>query len=318
MNIDPAEVARRATEDPKGLLSWLMGQGWSPPALPPDEPIEVLTGTKHALVCGVERVWPSAYGGSWDGALVPAVRNDVRLMVRTLTDRGFQVWTLLEDGTRDAFSRRVMDLARRAVAGDLVVIYFSGHGGQLPEMENSIRFDETDGLDETLCFPDGQMVDDELRRLFGQFQPGVRVIFIADSCHSGTVTRTGREPMAFVSEDMEHLILAKAMPPDVVEPAYLTQREAYDAARSRPLDASRRTDGPAVLLLGGCEESGFSYSLPDQGAFTLAMAQSLAAGARTMGDLLTQMRKRIRTRQVPTADYEGPGDLSTALRWPVF
>jgi hypothetical protein len=49
--------------------------------------------------------------------------------------------------------------------------------------------DEGDGADETWCLQDRQFLDDELFQHFRLFKPGVRIIVISDSCHSGTVTK---------------------------------------------------------------------------------------------------------------------------------
>ena len=49
--------------------------------------------------------------------------------------------------------------------------------------------EETDQLDETWVLYDRQLLDDELYDLWCRFAPGVRILMISDSCHSGTVSR---------------------------------------------------------------------------------------------------------------------------------
>lgn len=66
--------------------------------------------------------------------------------------------------------------------GDFFFLSFSGHGSRV-EDRNS---DEDDGYDETWCLHDKMLVDDDLFELFKSFRPGVRILVIADSCHSGT------------------------------------------------------------------------------------------------------------------------------------
>jgi metacaspase-1 len=69
--------------------------------------------------------------------------------------------------------------------GDLFFLSFSGHGSRISDRNG----DEDDGYDETWCLYDQMLPDDELFALLQRFRPGVRVLVIADSCHSGTSTK---------------------------------------------------------------------------------------------------------------------------------
>ena len=62
---------------------------------------------------------------------------------------------------------------------------YSGHGGQVPDGDD----EEADSSDETWVAFDRQIVDDELYELWGKFKPGVRIVVLSDSCHSGSVNR---------------------------------------------------------------------------------------------------------------------------------
>jgi len=75
-----------------------------------------------------------------------------------------------------------------AQPGDSLFFHFSGHGGQVPDLDG----DESDGLDETIMPVDfeakGQIIDDELHVLMVKPLPaGVRLTAVFDCCHSGTV-----------------------------------------------------------------------------------------------------------------------------------
>ena len=57
------------------------------------------------------------------------------------------------------------------------MLSYSGHGGQLPDLND----DEPDQEDETWCLYDGQVVDDELSELYSHFKQGVRILVLSDS-----------------------------------------------------------------------------------------------------------------------------------------
>ncbi len=105
--------------------------------------------------------------------------------------------TLLRDAeaTRARVLDAFADAARRARPGDMIVLSFAGHGVQEPEAHPG---EEADGLDETLVFagfaPQGaasaeRLRDNEIAGLFAQAAEGVRILFVVDACHSGTMTR---------------------------------------------------------------------------------------------------------------------------------
>lgn len=75
--------------------------------------------------------------------------------------------------------------AAALTSGDIFMITYSGHSGQAPDESG----DEQDLTDETWCLYDGQLIDDELFIAWSAFRPRIRVVVLADSCHSGSVTR---------------------------------------------------------------------------------------------------------------------------------
>ncbi len=72
--------------------------------------------------------------------------------------------------------------------GDFFFLTFSGHGGLVIDYNK----DEKGGMDQTWCLYDRMLVDDDLYERLKQFRPGVRVLVIADSCHSGTSTKNSK------------------------------------------------------------------------------------------------------------------------------
>ena len=139
-------------------------------------------------------------------------RKDVQLMNEFLIDQwGFSGSDVRVIQDREADKQKILDaignwLPQVTRSGDRVVIYYSGHGSQVDDVNG----DEQDGKDETFvpndygrnpkcaretvaagdlaeCARD-MVLDDELANALEQLHDRV-VILIADSCNSGTVTK---------------------------------------------------------------------------------------------------------------------------------
>ena len=137
-----------------------------------------------ALSIGLNSVDPRHYGG-WAGEL-NACEADAAEMSALAKSQGFRPTVLLtRRATRARVQAELGKAARQLAAGDIFMLSYSGHGGQLPDLNR----DEPDAQDETWCLFDGELVDDELHALLGKFAAGVRVLVFSDSCHSGTAVR---------------------------------------------------------------------------------------------------------------------------------
>ena len=116
------------------------------------------------------------------------LRVDANAMEALAQSRGFETTKLLTergDGRRD-HGRDRRARPGELEAGDIFFVTYSGHGGQVPDRNDE---DEADGSDETWLAYDRQIVDDELYELWAKFKPGVRIIVLSDSCHSGSVNK---------------------------------------------------------------------------------------------------------------------------------
>ena len=121
----------------------------------------------YSIHIGLNHVDPDAYGG-WDGELSGCI-NDAHAMQRLATAEGYQSTLLLdEEATSQAVAGEISLLAQQVSAGDICLISYSGHGGQVDDVNG----DESDGRDETWVLYDRQMVDDELYQLWSQFPAG--------------------------------------------------------------------------------------------------------------------------------------------------
>ena len=186
------------------------------------------------LHIGLNSVDPRQYAG-WDGTLV-ACEADARDMHAITSARGFTSSTLL---TRKATAAAVTAGIRRAAgklgAGDLFVLSYSGHGGQVRDPSG----EEADWLDETWVLWDRELLDDELYALWAAFKPGVRILVLSDSCHSGTVLRDmfyDASPANATTSDR-----FKFIPRDVQDRTYEAHRADVRRPPARP---SRRATRP--------------------------------------------------------------------------
>ena len=95
--------------------------------------------------------------------------------------------TVLRD--QQATKSAVIAALTQATKSDLMIFYYSGHGGsQRQSSSTKANFVEPSGNDSYLCLYDAKMLDDEIWGII-QSAKG-RVVFIADCCHSGTMFRS--------------------------------------------------------------------------------------------------------------------------------
>lgn len=137
-----------------------------------------------AILVGLKQVDPNAYGG-WNGTNGCAgCEKDVDALTRIVESIGYSVTTLkTAQATRSAIIGALESAANQLKSGDTLVFFFSGHGGQQPDVAGG---DESDGRDETLVAYDGELVDDQLNGAWLKFKAGVRIFMLSDSCNSGT------------------------------------------------------------------------------------------------------------------------------------
>ncbi len=216
--------------------------------------------------------------------------NDVELMrsvltgkfdfppenIRTLTD---------EDATREGILSAIRThLIEPTEPGDIVVLHYSGHGSQMPDVSG----DEIDGLDETIVPHDARTADvfdisdDELNTILtelGTKTDNVTVIF--DSCNSGSATRGA---------------VARTIPADTrVPPSPDARAIVQDGAAIRPPSAN-------YVLISGARYDEFAnetrFGGKTYGAMTYHFANALmAAGSSvTYREIMDEVRSKVNAR----------------------
>ena len=226
-----------------------------------------------SLHIGLNLVDPAYYDG-WSGPL-NACEADAHAMSALCERQGFAPRMLItKDATREAVLAQLEGLATELVAGDTLIISYSGHGGQVPDR----NMDEPDRLDETWCLYDGQLVDDELYWAWGKFAPGVRIAVFSDSCHSGTVLKYAlatKFNLGLVANSFA-VAVPRVMPPEIVARTYYKNREFYEAILAKPAPTVPTC---SVILVSGCQDNQLSMDGPFNGAFTGALLTIWADGA---------------------------------------
>jgi Caspase domain/Putative peptidoglycan binding domain len=200
--------------------------------------------TGLSLHIGLNRVNNQAYGFN-----VPDLAgcvNDANDMRDLAQAQGFRTRQLLDSaGTSTAIIAAVQEAARTLQSGDIFWISYSGHGSQVPDPS------EPDQRSETWVLYDRQLIDNELYALWSLFRPGVRVLVVSDSCHSGTVTR---EIQRLNTELSQATAQALGGAPSATLPTALAVRLTLDlvAATSKMLQsAGHPAPTAAPTVVGG-------------------------------------------------------------------
>lgn len=223
-----------------------------------------------ALTVGLNSVDPKHYGG-WDGVL-NACEADADDMADIAKSHKFTVKTLLtKAATRAKVTAEILTAAKSLKTGDIFMLTYSGHGGQLPDLNG----DEPDGQDETWCLYDSELLDDELYSLLGKFTKGVRILVFSDSCHSGTVVKAVYYQGIAAARNagaMTTRIRYRAMPPDVALRTYRINKEFYDPIlKKSDLAKAQKAIKASVILISGCQDNQYSSDGDFNGLFTGSM-----------------------------------------------
>ncbi|HEU4456618.1 MAG TPA: caspase family protein, partial [Longimicrobium sp.] len=203
------------------------------------------------------------------------------------------------EATRKAVHDALTAAAGSLARGDILLVYFSGHGC----LEADSNCDEGHGWDETLCLYDGEIVDDQLAGYWRLFQPGVRILVVADGCHSGGACRG--------DEDAAHAGYARRAPWATRRAAPVYRSGSRSAGPADHAGPRTRSAGPAdyagscigappndtdgihasVLLLAAARED----QKAQDGLFTRHLLEVWEGGAftGTFCDLYRQVRDRV-------------------------
>jgi hypothetical protein len=163
--------------------------------------------------------------------------------------------------TKASFAQAVGELSS-VEEGDLVFIFFSGHGNRVKDTSG----DEADGYDEVLCFYDQDVSDDSLAEFVAGLTASQTVVML-DACYSGG-----------------HL---NSFGVKGVDGAGAGDGLLEDLARSRgarPQDLDRHPTSLVAISASRVHELSWEYVSLRHGIFTYALLEALGGQADDTGD----------------------------------
>lgn len=259
-----------------------------------------LRAEQYALLAGVEDY--SRVSGANN---LPGCVNDVQAMRAMLEQKfgfpGAHVTVLTNaEVTKANLLARLRALVEKAGPGDAALFYYSGHGAQLPDLNDG---DEDDNLDEALVTSDFNrkdpatwLLDDHLRGELSRLRTK-RALVILDSCNSGTGTKD------YVNKAIDAGFGAFATPGGSKE------FEMPKGMGHVLIAACAARETSAMGQYGGVIRSLFTTALVNvlPGQTSTPLGQLRAALASEMGRLHADAARR------QTPQIEGEADLSFAV-----
>ena len=276
----------------------------------------------HALVIGLNGVDPVHYD-DWDGAL-NVCEADANKISSYLRKKKFGSVTrlLTKKATRANVIAGLDKMATDAKAGDLVVIYYSGHGGnEIPDLNKDEDDPASDRFDESWCLFDAQLVDDELYYQWKKFKKGVRIVVMSDSCFSGDIAK-----LMFSAKRGP----SKAMPKKAGEATYKKNKKFYNklvkelASKELKTFKTNKKGKIVASLLQISSSQEFQTSnaetddFPDNSLFTGVFFKVIKSpkNTRSYEQLIKTLKKSMPDSQMPKEQMLGDLNLKLQLNKP--
>lgn len=255
----------------------------------------------YSLHIGLNSVNPDAYDG-WSGELI-SCESDMEAMSKLCVQGGYELTYRFPTRTANAIEIEtiIAEYSTKLEAGDFFCFTYSGHGGQIPDIDN----DEPDSFDETICLYDRMMLDDELAAMWAMFKPGVRITAIFDCCHSGSMAREK------VSKKHARMIPANvAFRMCYKNPSIYWNEKAEVKFRNNEIKAS-------VISIGACRDNQYAMDGEKNGLFTSKLLKTMYVDPYKRGTmgfmgnlrrLHTAVWKMMPASQKPVMDTFGMKD----------
>lgn len=275
-----------------------------------------------SLSIGLNSVDKKHYAG-WNGKL-SVCENDVHAMNLFFKSKKIKQQTsfLTKQATRENVLSFLDEASKKCVKGDLLILYYSGHGGNEIPDANGDEAGTGDHYDETWCLYNGQLIDDELLLCWKKFKTGVRILVISDSCYSGDIVKI--MPFGF-----EHLT-SKEMPSETGHKTFQQNEKKYETIlrniKSKELKEAKQTKvlsglKASVLQISSSQEYQTSCAetdeFPDNSLFTAVFLKILKSKKiKTYTALEAQLKKTMPDFQIPRMQVLGNSTLKMMAQKP--
>lgn len=220
--------------------------------------------------------------------------NDAEDIADALSGSGAEVTLLLDgDATRAAILGAWEGILDRAAPGDRLVVSYAGHGSNEPE---HVIGSEEDGRDENFLLAGfaprgaaaGERIRDDEIAVFLERSAHLEVIFVADACHAGTVTRDLKPALGYRYVTPEGIVEDPLPPP----PPAVGEGESEDDI-ALFLAAVNEAEKVPEVLIDGVARGALSYAFASgiRGAADLD-----GDGTLTKGELEAYVRRTVRQK----------------------
>ena len=282
----------------------------------------LLVGCLFAMLVSPNMTLAAAYGvviGIDDYAnfsdLEGAV-NDAEDIASALRKRDAHVIVLKNaEATRSAVVGAMRSQLAKAVSGDVVIFSYAGHGVQL---EEALVGDEIDGRDESFALhgfatigpgAGERLRDNDIAMILQEAPVGVSILFVADSCHSGTMTRA---PVGGVDMGKTRFLELGPIYEDPLPPPDRRSFQVGPGELGHVVFAAAARDHELTpeILIDGQRRGALSYSI----ARAIEGAADGGDGETSLEDLRSFVRAEVRSwsgaRQTPDVDLGGAASAS--------
>jgi hypothetical protein len=160
-------------------------------------------GSIHALVVGIDEYWPKQplKGAAADATDIEESLEKAGVPKENIT------FILNKKATRANVLEAMKNLAAHSQKGDLAILTFAGHGGRIKEMYANTKPDHMDEAyilwqyNDTVTAGASELIaGPEIKHWIAELDAkGVDILFVADTCHGGGLTRAPQRTDVTVS-----------------------------------------------------------------------------------------------------------------------